>query len=208
MTRRIVLLLALLLPFSACAAPPAPAVVEGVHYETLPQPGTFLPVKKGQVEIVEVFAYTCSHCASFAPKLDAWKATLPANVVVRYSPAGYNLGEPLSRAFFASEELGALGLTHLNTFDALHGARTLPMNPTEREIAAYYGTLGVDATKFQAAMDGPKVMQRMQAARNFSMRIGLKGTPTLIVAGRYRVLGDTVDDVLGNARELAIHPPQ
>ena len=57
-------------------------------------------------------------------------------------------------------------------------------------------------------MDGPKVMQRMQAARNFSMRIGLKGTPTLIVAGRYRVLGDTVDDVLGNARELAIHPPQ
>ena len=207
MTRRIALLLALLLPFVACARPPAD-LVEGVHYETLAQPGTFLPVKKGQVEIVEVFAYTCSHCASIAPKLEAWKATLPKDVVVRYSPAGYNLGESLSRAFFASEELGTLGLTHLNTFDALHQAHTLPANATDAEIASYYGTLGVDAAKFQAAMDGPKVMQRMQAARNFSMRIGLKGTPTLIVAGRYRVLGDTVDDVLGNARELAIHPPQ
>jgi protein dithiol oxidoreductase (disulfide-forming) len=204
---RIALLLALLLPFAACAAPPAD-LVEGVHYETLPQPGTFLPVKKGEVEIVEVFAYTCSHCATFAPKLDAWKATLPKNVVVRYTPPGYNLGEPLSRAYFASEELGALGLTHLNTFDALHDAHTLPMNATDGEVASYYGTLGVDAAKFQAAMDGPKVMQRMQAARNFALRIGLKGTPTLIVAGKYRVLGDTIDDVLRIARELAIHPPQ
>lgn len=206
MTRRIALLLALLLPFAACAAPPA--LVEGVHYETLAQPGTFLPVKKGQVEIVEVFAYTCSHCASFAPKLAEWKATLPASVVVRYTPAGYNLGEPLSRAYFASEELGTLGLTHLNTFDALHDAHTLPMNATDGEIASYYGTLGVDAAKFQAAMDGAKVMQRMQAAHNFALRIRLKETPTLIVAGRYRVLGESIDDLLRNARELAIHPPQ
>ena len=48
----------------------------------------------------------------------------------------------------------------------------------------------------------------MQAARNFSMRIHLTGTPTLIVGGKYRVLGDSVDAVLRNARELAIHPPQ
>jgi len=207
MTRRFALLLALLLPFAACAAPPAD-LVEGVHYETLAAPGTFLPVKKGEVEVVEVFAYTCPHCATFAPKLEAWKATLPANVVVRYAPAGYNLGDPLSRAFFASEELHALGLTHLNTFDALHTAHTLPMNATDGELAAYYATLGVDAAKFQAAMDGAKVMQRMQAARNFSLRIHLTGTPTLIVAGKYRVLGDSIDDLLRNARELATHPPQ
>lgn len=207
MTRRFALLLALLLPFAACAAPPAD-LVEGVHYETLPSPGTFLPVKKGQVEIVEVFAYTCPHCATLAPKLDAWKATLPKNVVLRYTPAGYNIGEPLSRAYFASEEIGAIGLTHLNTFTALHDAHSLPFNATDGELASYYATLGVDATKFQAAMDGAKVMQRMQAARQFSLRIGLQGTPTLIVAGKYRVLGDSVEAILRNARALATDLPQ
>ena len=207
MTRRLTLLLALLLPFAACAAPPAD-LVEGVHYETLPTPGTFLPVKKGQVEIVEIFAYTCPHCATLAPKLDAWKASLPKHVVVRYTPAGYDPGEPLARAYFASEELGALGLTHLNTFDALHDAHTLPFNATDGELASYYATLGVDATKFQAAMDGAKVMQRMQAARQFSLRIGLQGTPTLIVGGKYRVLGDSVEAILRNAHALATDPPQ
>jgi len=210
MTRRLALLLLSLVipmaPLSAIAA--STPLVEGVDYEVLENPGTFLPTKKGEVEIVEIFAYTCHHCADFAPKIDAWKPTLPKNVRMRYTPAGYDPRDPLARAFFASEDIGTLALTHLPTFRALHDDRTLPMNATDAELAAYYATLGVDAKKFQAAMDSPKVMQRMEAAKAFALRVNLQGTPTVIVGGRWRVLGRTYTDILRNAVELAARPPQ
>jgi len=208
MIRRFALLLALLLPLSVFAAKPAPApLVEGVDYEVLAQPGTLMPTRPGDVEIVEVFAYTCPHCAHFAPMVEAWKAKLPKNVVLRLTPPGYNPADPLERAYFASEELGTLGLTHLQTFQAIHESQDLPRNATDSELTAYYATLGVDPARFQAALDGAKVMQRMQAAKQFSLRIDLPGTPTMVVAGRWRVLGKSYEDMLRIAATLATNPP-
>src|SRR5688572_32512790 len=69
-------LLLLLLPVAALAATP-PALVEGVDYQRLDTPGTYQPVKKGEIEVVELFAYGCHHCADFAPMLEAWKAKQP-----------------------------------------------------------------------------------------------------------------------------------
>ena len=94
------------------------------------------------------------------------------------------------------------------TFRALHDDRVLPMNPTDAELTTYYATLGVDAKKFSAALASPQVAARMQAARDFSLRIQLHGTPTIIVAGKYRVLGDSLDELLRNASALIAHPPR
>ncbi len=208
MTRRIaLLLLALLLPVAAFAQT-APAPVENVDYEVLDNPGTFDKVGKGEIEVAEVFAYTCHHCHDLAPKLDAWRATLPKNVKVRYVPAGYDVGDPFGRGFFASERLGALARTHAATFRALHDEQVLPMNPSDAELTAYYATLGVDAKQFSAALSSPQVAARMQAARDFSLRIQLQGTPTLIVDGKYRVLGRSLDDMLRIAGALIAHPPR
>jgi thiol:disulfide interchange protein DsbA len=216
MTRRFALLLSpallmlALLPVlvSAPSQAASPTLYEGIDYQVLEKPGTFDKVGKGEVEIVEVFAYTCPHCAHFAPQLDAWKATLPKNVRVRYVPAGYDTTDTLSRGFFASQSLGALPRTHNATFRALHDERTLPMNPTDAELAAYYGTLGVDAQRFAAAMASPKVAAEMQRAHDFAVRIALSGTPELIVAGRWRVLGGSTEEVLRNAAALAANPPK
>jgi thiol:disulfide interchange protein DsbA len=197
-------LLSLLLPFAAVAAP----ATEGVDYERIEHPGTYEPVKKGEIEVAEVFAYTCHHCADLAPKIDAWKATLPKHVRVRYVPAAYDPADTLARGFFAAQEIGALGLTHGQTFRAIHDSHDLPRNPTDAELVAYYATLGADAGRMQAALDGAKVMQRMQAAKQFALRIGLQGTPTLIVDGRYRVKGRSLDDMLRIAGELVAAPPK
>ena len=213
MTRRIaLLLLSLLLPFAAGAATPAPvqgALVEGTHYETLREPGTFGPaLAKGQHEVAEIFAYTCTHCAALAPRLDAWKAKMPKAVRVQYVPAGYQLDDPLARAFFASESMGKLAYTHLPTFRAIHDEHMLPRNPTDDEMATFYATLGVDQTKFKAAMTGFKVAERMQAARAFSLRTELHGTPTIIVDGRWKVLGGSLDALLNNTAALLASPPR
>ncbi|KGQ18051.1 Periplasmic thiol:disulfide interchange protein DsbA [Lysobacter dokdonensis DS-58] len=195
------------LPVAAFAQSKNP-VFENVDYEVLDNPGTFDKVGKGEIEVAEVFAYTCHHCHDLAPKLEAWRAKLPKNVKVRYLPAGYDLDDTFSRGFFASQQIGALGKTHAATFRALHDERVLPRNPSDAELTAYYATLGVDAKKFAAALTGPKVAQRMKAAREFSLRIGLEGTPTLIVDGKYRVLGRSLDDQLRIAGALIANPPR
>ena len=198
-------ILLLLLPFAGLAATPPPAVpVEGVHYETLDAPGPWQPVKQGEIEVVEVFAYGCHHCADLAPMLEAWKAKQPKHVRVRYVSATY---DPLARGFFAAQRIGALPRTHLATFRALHEERALPANASDDELAAYYAGLGVDAKKFRAALDGPQVAADMQAALAFTKRIGLQGTPTLIVAGRWRMLGGSLDEILRNTAALVANPP-
>lgn len=207
MTRRFaaVLGLLLLLPFAVAAtSPPPPVPVEGVDYEAIDNPGPYQPVKPGEIEVVEIFAYGCHHCADFAPMLEAWKAKAPKHVRVRYVSAAY---DPLAGGFFAAQRIGALQRTHLATFRALHDERALPPNASDDELAAYYAGLGVDAKQFRAALDGPQVAADLKAAQAFTKRVGLQGTPTVIVAGRWRVKGDSLEEILRNTAALVANPP-
>ena len=193
------LLLVLLLPFAAIAAE---APVEGVDYQRIEGGAPFRPLKKGQVEVAEIFAYTCIHCAHFAPAVEAWKATLPKNVRFNYVPAAYAVDDALGRAFFASESMNMLPRTHAMTFRAIHDDSLLAMNPTDGEIANFYQTLGVKPTALLAAMSSPAIAARMQAAHDFALRSKIEGTPTLIVNGQYRVAGDSAVAQLANARRI------
>ena len=200
MVRRIaLLLLVLMLPLSALAAD---GPVEGVDYERIEGGAPFRPLKPGQVEVVEIFAYTCVHCAHFAPALDAWKSTLPKGVRFNYVPAAYEVDDSLGRAFFASEAMKMVPRTHAMTFRAIHDDALLARNPTDGEIANFYETLGVDPTRLLAAMSSPTIAARMQAAHDFAVRSKIEGTPTLIVNGQYRVAGDSAEAQLANARRI------
>ena len=201
MVRRLTLLLLLvvLFPLSARAAD---APVEGVDYQRIEGGAPYRPLKPGQVEVVEIFAYTCVHCAHFAAPVETWKATLPKSVRFDYVPAAYDVADPLGRAFFAAESLKLVPRTHAPTFRAIHDDSLLARNPTDGEIAAYYATLGVKREAFLAAMASPAIAQRMQAAHDFALRSKIEGTPTLIVNGEYRVAGDTAQAQLRNARRI------
>ena len=156
MTRRFaaVLGLLLLLPFAVAATSPPPAVpVEGVDYEAIDNPGPYQPVKAGEIEVVEIFAYGCHHCADFAPRIDAWKRKQAVDVRVTYLPLPNGGSDPLARAYFAAESAGVLGKTHDAMFRAIHNEHTLPKNPTFDEIAAFHAQLGLDATRLKASME-------------------------------------------------------
>jgi len=194
------LLAALLLPLAACAAD-APAPVAGRDYQEIAGGAPYRPLD-GKVEVVEVFAYWCPHCADFQPRLEAWARKLPANVRFEYVPAAFQLDDALARAFFAAQAAGALARTHDATFAAIHDTQTLPRNATVDEIAGFYAGLGLDPAKTRAAMTGFSVGNQMQKARDFEIRSGVEGTPTLIINGRYRVTGRTLDDTLRIAGAL------
>ena len=186
-------LLALALPLMAVAAQPVP--VAGVDYVEIEGGKPYQPLA-GKIEVTEVFAYWCHHCADFQPKVDAWRKTLPANVRLTYVPLPYDADDVLARAFFAAQATGVLGKTHNATFRAIHAEQTLPKNATADEVAAFYAKHGVTAAKFKAAMRDPAIDAKLRQAREFAVRSGVEGTPTLIVNGRYRVRGRSLEDNL------------
>ncbi len=208
MTRRLACLLlsVLLLPLAALAqaqaqaqAPAAP--VEGVDYVVIPggQPWQ----ADGRIEVAELFAYTCHHCANFAPKLEAWKRRQPADVRVAYVPAAYDPRDSYGRAYFAAEQLGVLGKVHAQLFRAIHELQSVPMgNASPGELATFARDEGVDMARFQAAMDSPAVDAKMRHAHDFALASGMEGTPTLVVAGKYRVQASSHEDALRIAGQL------
>ena len=192
-----------LLPLSALAASPGPAPVAGTDYVEIAGGQPFAP-RPGKIEVVEVFGYTCIHCAHFEPLVSKWKTGLPTDVSFVPVPApfgGYWI--PYAQAFHAAQAQGLLGKTHGAVFNALHEAHSLPItNATPAEIARFYATYGADAEQFIADMASEATEAKLQHARDFLRRSGVQGTPTLIVAGKYRVLGDSFEELLDTAEAL------
>jgi thiol:disulfide interchange protein DsbA len=198
----LLLLMALLLPLGAAAAPAAPAPVEGQDYVLIDGGQPWQPTA-GKVEIVEVFSYWCPHCSEFQPQLAAWQRTLPGYVRFRYLPAVFEDGDAFARAYFAAEAAGILPKVHDALYRAVHVDGVLARNATIDEIAWFFGQQGFDANKLRAAMLSPATEAKLHAAHDFGVRSGLEGTPTLIVGGRYRITARTHADGLRIASQLA-----
>ncbi|HJS35322.1 MAG TPA: thiol:disulfide interchange protein DsbA/DsbL [Pseudoxanthomonas sp.] len=180
-----------LLPAATLAAPPASApLIEGQDYEVIPDGKPFAPAK-GKIEVVEVFGYTCIHCAHLEPTLAAWKKKLPRDVQLTPVPAAFGgYWIPYARAFYAAQQLGVQERTHQAVFDALHKTGNLPIqNASAEEIAGFYASQGVDRAKFIAALRGQVVDQQLAKAQDWVAAAGVEGTPTIIVNGKYRVTG-------------------
>ncbi|MFC7301860.1 thiol:disulfide interchange protein DsbA/DsbL [Cognatiluteimonas weifangensis] len=194
-------LLFLLLPLAAVAGTAAPAPVEGEDYVLIDDGRPYRPLD-GKIEVVEVFGYWCPHCAEFQPQLAAWVRRLPTDVRFSYVPAVFDDSDAFARGFFAAERAGAVARTHAGLYRAVHIDGLLARNATIDELAWYYGQQGLNAAQLKADMVGPEVQARMQAAREFALRSGVTGTPTLIVDGRYRITPRTHADALRIAEQL------
>jgi thiol:disulfide interchange protein DsbA len=196
------LFLALLLPAAAFAAAPAPFVpTEGVDYVVIDGAQPYRPLL-GRIEVVEVFAYWCPHCAAFQPKVDAWKRRLPKDVRFTYVPLASADGDPLSRAYFATETMGAVERTHAALFRAMHDEGTMPMNPSDGEMQGWLVAQGLPAAKLKSAWNSPAMGTSLRHANAFEHAVDIDGTPTLIVNGRYRIISGDHDAMLRTADAL------
>lgn len=194
-------------PPSAAAAEPAPAAtpdtpvgpapVSGIDYVEIPGGQPFEPTN-GRIEVAEIFSYTCPHCAQFEPLVVAWRARQPADV--KFTPiAGFFGGnpEPFAKAFYAAEALGVRARTHEAMFRALHIDRSLDMmNATPETLAAFYGKFGADPTQFASAMSSFATDAKVKRANQFIVKSGVEGSPSVVVDGKYRVTGKTLEDTL------------
>ena len=65
-----------------------------------------------------------------------------------------------------------------------------------QDIAAFYARFGVDPQQFAATMSSFAIDGKLRKAKQFTDRSAIEGTPTLIVDGKFRVLGKTREDQL------------
>ena len=198
MRRVLTALLFLLLPLAVLAQPIAPGYREGVDYETLPQP---IPTwGKGKIEIAEVFSYACVHCFHFQPEVNKFKQTMAKDVRWEYVPAAFGgHWDVFARAYFAAQILGVQAKTHDAVFNGIFVANKIKTGSPE-ELADLYASLGADRAKFLVAFNSPDATARLARAREFGLRSGVQGTPTLIVNGKYRVMGREDTGVTGMFR--------
>jgi thiol:disulfide interchange protein DsbA len=198
MSRALVWLLSLLLlPLAACAqAPSTGKPVEGLDYEVLPAGQRWKPAAPGRIEVAEVFAYTCSHCADFQPAVDTWKKTKPADVDFVYVPAAFDPESPFARAYFAAETAGILAKVHQPLFDAVHERGSLPHNATIDELGTWFTRQGHNGARLTTLMRAADMEPRLKRAHAFAVANRVNGTPTLIVNGKYLVRGRRAEDRL------------
>ncbi len=168
---------------AAAGDPAAPRYGQDYEVLAVPQP----TYGQGKIEVAEVFGYTCIHCAHLQPSVDTWKPTLPADVRFEYVPGVFGgIWDPFARAYFAAETMGVLGKTHDQMFKAIHIDHAITTGDLDA-IADLYGKMGVDKAKFLATMQSFAVTAKLNRAKQFAQRTGVSGTPTIIVAGKYRV---------------------
>lgn len=178
-------------PAEAAAAPapapvmpdPANAPREGIDYVVLaePQP-TF---GQGGIEVAEVFAYTCIHCANLQPSIDAWRKGLASDVRFIYVPGAFGgVSDNFARGFYAAEATGLLDKTHGELFKAVLVDKKFTSGSPE-EIADWYASQGGDREAFLSTMQSFSVNAKLERARQFSMRANVQATPTMIIAGKY-----------------------
>ncbi|MEN1943248.1 thiol:disulfide interchange protein DsbA/DsbL [Luteimonas sp. MJ293] len=178
--------------------PQGPAPVEGTHYVVVEDAQPLQPLND-QIEVVEVFGYTCGACASFDPLISAWEKRQPEDVRVTMLPAAFGgIWDTFAKAYYAAESMDLAEATHGPMFRALHVDRSLsPQGLNTNVLAAFYAQHGADERRFAQTMESFAVAGQVRRAQQFAVAAGVDATPTMIVNGKYRVVsGQDFQDVL------------
>lgn len=161
------------------------AIEAGKDYSVLNPPQ---PTSSGnKVEVLEFFFYGCSHCFHLHPHISAWEQKMPKDVELVYVPAIFNPSwEASARTFYALEALGQRKQLHDALFKAWDSKIDLI---DEASSADFVSKNGVDRKKFSDAYNSFSMQSRVARAKQLAQIYGIRGTPTLIVDGKYLITG-------------------
>jgi thiol:disulfide interchange protein DsbA len=145
----------------------------------------------GKIEVIEFFYYDCDSCNRLEPQLQSWLTTLAPDVSFRRVPALRRTAwVPLTRVYFALEQLGELERLHTQVYRAVHDEGLNLGNSSELyEWAQKYG---LDRVKLEQVLDSDLVRAQVQRARDTTVAYGIRATPSFVVDGRYMTSGGMV----------------
>jgi thiol:disulfide interchange protein DsbA len=184
----------------------------GKHYTVIPQQRPLVPA--GKVEVMEVFSYGCPACNQFRPVMKQLISGLPKNAQMTYLPASWQAAEnwpTFQRAYLTAVSLGVADKAHDAMYDAIWKTGELGItDANSRQLKKVLPSMA-DIAKFYERVTGVKQADFLNASKSFAVDLKIKqaeaqikamqvlSTPTLIVAGKYRVNNEafrTVDEII------------
>jgi protein dithiol oxidoreductase (disulfide-forming) len=150
-----------------------------------PQPGG----AHGRIEVTEYFSFACSHCKDLEPHLQAWRATLPSDVVLVRVPVAFGRAEgaELARLYLT---LNAMGLGEKLLLPIYSAVQVQKVNlADEKTRAAWLDKQGVDTKKFSQTSRSFVVAGQWRLAEEKAAAHQVESVPLIVVNGRYMMNG-------------------
>jgi thiol:disulfide interchange protein DsbA len=138
----------------------------------------------GRIEVIDFFWYGCPHCNNLQPALESWISRKPADVAVRRIPAILSDNwTPHGRIYYTLELLGEVERLHQKVYFSYHVEGLQMSRPDVMEQWA--ASNGIDRDRWRNAYGSQEVDARIERARRLAEAYSVRGTPTLVVDGRY-----------------------
>lgn len=184
MIQRVILALSLLLGSQAALAQ-QDKYQEGVHYFKIDQAAAE-PVSD-TVEVTEVFSYACAHCNTFEPYVENWSKNKPDYINLTRLPVafGRRAWELLARGYMAAEMMGIADQSHMPMMDAIWKEKK--QFRSLDQLADFYTGFGVEKDAYIAHFKSFAADSQMRKSQRDVQLFGIKGTPSVVVARKYRV---------------------
>ena len=175
------------------------------HYRTLPL-AEGVPSLNDEIEVIEVFAYSCNHCFNFETNIELFEKTKAQYIDFKRMPVVFNEAYKMhARIFYTAESLGILDVMHNKIFKAFHLDRK-QMN-TEAEIFELFSEQGISKDQFENRFRSFTVESKVNRAERLTRKYKIRSTPTMVVNGKYTSNGPstrTFEDMIAVTRELAL----
>lgn len=170
-------------------------VQEGRDYKVLSAEQQAANKPAGPLEVQYFFFYGCPHCYRLQPGLKNWESSMPRGTVFTLVPVMFNSTmTTMANAFYALESLGKRKQLHDAIFKAMN-EENIDLT-SEAAITNFVSQHGVDAEAFTAAYHSSGTQGKVQAAGKLNAAMMIRGTPTLIVNGKYMITGLTPDEMI------------
>ena len=161
------------------------------------------PTSTKKIEVLEFFFYGCSHCFHLHPLLSAWEKTMPKDVELTFVPTVFrDSWEPMANTYYALESLGQQQQLHDALYRAWNEQNMALVD--EDKIADFVAKHGVDRAKFTAAYNSFAMQSKVMRAKQMIRSYGISGTPTLVVDGKYVIVGLQPEDTIRALKDVIV----
>jgi thiol:disulfide interchange protein DsbA len=143
------------------------------------------PVDTGnKIEVLEFFQYSCPHCASFDPELEAWRRKMPADAQYRRLPVAFNAATANhTKIYYTLQQLNKVDELHRRVFAAYHVQRKRLLDPNE--IADFMAANGIDRKVWLDNFNSFGVATQTNRAAQVWVAYKLDGTPAVAIDGKW-----------------------
>ena len=141
-----------------------------------------------KIEVLEFFFYGCSHCYKLHPYLDTWEKKKVKDVELVFVPTIFSApGETMARTHYALEALGQRKKLEVDLYKAWNvNNQDLRTADNATDFVVQHG---VDRKQFSEAYNAFSTESKVMRSKQLVQSYGIRGTPTVIVDGKYLITG-------------------